>query len=362
MASAYARRQRSLSARIAAEAARLWRTIDPQFLDHSWNASIGPRIFAAVSGGQMLAASGADGYLDDALDAQGIDPTAVGSMNPRLLAGVASDGRDLSSLLYEPVIAAKTAIAHGADVSQALIGGLLNLDMIVRTQMADASRAASGIGIVARRHATGYVRMLNPPSCSRCAILAGRWYRWNAGFQRHPRCDCHQIPSSEDVSGDLRTDPNAYFAGLTKADQDRLFTKSGAQAIRDGADLGQVVNARRGAFGLTPAGARITADEAKTLRNGLDRGRLQTRNVFGRQLYTTTEGTTTRGVAGRRLGARESGAKTTGSRYRTAKAPRLMPESIYQIAGNDRDEAIRLLERNGYLQRASRTTVRATAR
>jgi hypothetical protein len=86
------------------------------------------------------------------------------------------------------------------------------------------------------------------------------------------------------------------------------------------------------------------------LRGGRDRGRLETVNVFGRDLYVTTEGTTTRGLAGVRLGARENGVKASEeARYTSARAPRLMPESIYQIADGDRDEAIRLLKRFGYI-------------
>lgn len=84
------------------------------------------------------------------------------------------------------------------------------------------------------------------------------------------------------------------------------------------------------------------------LRGGRDVGRLQTRDVYGQQVFTTTEGTTTRGVAGVRLGARERGRKD-GGRYRRAQVPRLMPESILAAAGDDRDEAIRLLRRFGYI-------------
>lgn len=127
-----------------------------------------------------------------------------------------------------------------------------------------------------------------------------------------------------------------------------MFTKAGAEAIRLGADIGQVVNARRGAAGLAPAGARLTADEGRALRGGREAGRLETRDVFGRDLFITTEGTTTRGVAGVRLGAKVDGVKA-GGRYRSARAPRLMPESILQIAGRDRDEAVRLLKRFGFI-------------
>lgn len=156
------------------------------------------------------------------------------------------------------------------------------------------------------------------------------------------------VPGAEDTADDVRTNPRAWFDSLSRAEQDKQFTIAGAEAIRLGADISQVVNSRRGAFGLTPAGARITAEEARMLRGGRDVGRLQTRDVYGQQVFTTTEGTTTRGVAGVRLGARERGRKD-GGRYRRAQVPRLMPESILAAAGDDRDEAIRLLRRFGYI-------------
>lgn len=165
-------------------------------------------------------------------------------------------------------------------------------------------------------------------------------------------CDCRHIPSTEQIAGDLRTDPDAYFRSLTPAEQDRTFTRAGAQAMRDGADMGQVVNARRGAAGMSPAGARLTRAEQQMLQGGRDRGRLQTTSIYGRDLYLTTEGTTVRGVAGKQLaqrGGTSVGRDSSGRKLSRANAPRLMPESIYQIAGDDRAEAIRLLRLNGYI-------------
>ena len=179
--------------------------------------------------------------------------------------------------------------------------------MAVQTILADARRAATSVAITARPSVSGYVRMLNPPSCSRCAVLAGRWYRWNEGFERHPRCDCLHIPAEEADATDLRVNPALYFESLDERDQERIFTVAGARAVRDGADIGQVVNARRG---------------------------MRTAQLFGQDLLVTTEGTTRRGGA---------------SRARTGrKGPRLMPESIYSVA-TDRADAIRLLRVNGYL-------------
>jgi hypothetical protein len=164
------------------------------------------------------------------------------------------------------------------------------------------------------------------------------------------RCDCVHIPTAESDPEDLTVNPRKQFDAMTREEQDRVFTKAGAESIRLGADMNQVVNARRGANGLTPAGARLTAEEERILRGGRERGRLERVDVFGRQLFVTTEGVTVRGQAGKALGARENGVRKAGSRYRTSKTPRLMPESILEIANGDRAEAVRLLKRFGYLK------------
>lgn len=352
VARAHQRGRQQLADAVSHLARDLWRQMDPANLDASW-ARIAPQLLVGLTGAQLAAARTADGYVADMLAEQGADAAAAFTTNPGALVGFASDGRDLPGLLLNAVTTVKASIGTGATVKQAMAGGLANLTMLVQTQVADAGRSADGVSMVAHPAAQGYVRMVSGGACGRCVVLAGKFYRWNKGFKRHPHCHCTNVPAAEDHVGDIRTHPRAFFDSLPAAEQDKQFTKAGAQAIRDGADISQVVNARRGAYGLTPAGARITADEARALRNGLEVGRLQTRNVFGHDLFVTTEGTTTRGVAGRRLGARESGVKRAGGRYRSARPPRLMPESIYQIAGDDRAEALRLLERNGYIRPGS---------
>jgi hypothetical protein len=295
----------------------------------------------------VISAASAVTYLADLGAEFGLRPDVAGRVDADAYAG-ASDGRDMATLLLQPALLTLATIGAGASPAQATSIGLVELDMITRTQVADAGRVADGAALTVHREFDGYVRMLVPPSCSRCVILAGARYKWNQGFLRHPRCDCRHIPAPEDA-GELRTDPKAHFESLSEAEQNRVFTIAGARAIRDGADINQVVNVRRGATGLTPAGARITAEEARLLRGGRERGRLERTDVFGRQLFTTTEGTTTRGLAGVRLGVKDTGVKRPGRRVRSARSPRLMPESIYEIAGDDRDEAIRLLKRFGYI-------------
>jgi hypothetical protein len=113
-------------------------------------------------------------------------------VNPSAFGGVTSDGRTLEGLLYAAVPHTKTLIAGGMDPGLALKQGGKFLTTLTRTQVADAGRGAAGVDTATRRN-TGYVRMLNPPSCSRCSVLAGRFYRWNAGFNRHPKCDCIHV-------------------------------------------------------------------------------------------------------------------------------------------------------------------------
>ncbi|MGW5556864.1 VG15 protein [Micromonospora sp. NPDC003944] len=342
------RRRSELVDALADLAEGLWALVDPGDIARSWTTLL-VDLLVTVTATQLAAARTADGYLDEVLDAQGVDPAADGQLVPAALAGVASDGRPMASLLYEPAIGALAAIGAGVDVDEALTIGGTALSTMVRTQAADAGRAADQVALAARRRAGGYVRMVVGRTCGRCVVLAGRFYGWNAGFDRHPRCDCVHVPAGEDTADDVRTNPRAWFDSLDEDEQNRQFTAAGARAIRDGADLAQVVNARRGAYGLTPAGARLTAEEERLLRGGRDIGRLEAVDVFGRQLYITTEGVTTRGQAGVRLGAGQTGVKADGARYRSARPPRLMPESIYQIAGS-RDEALRLLKRFGYIR------------
>ena len=308
----YARRQ--LLARRTADSARtIWGEIDPMHLSASW-ASLVRRVGVLVAAAQLRAAGWSEEYVDELVGSE----TAAGTINPLAFAGIASDGRPLVSLLEHPVVRTKTAIAFGHALEAAVQIGGNQLAKIVATQVQDAGRVADGVGVTARK-GVGWIRELRTPSCSRCIVLAGRWYRWSDGFDRHPNCDCTHRPakSRSDASP---FNEKKYFSSLSAAEQDRVFTVNGAQAIRDGADIGQVVNARRG---MQTAGSRVG---------------------------TTIEGTTKRGLAGRRAsvgGAEFSKRFATGSQYQRVRL-RLMPEEIYRIAPT-RDQALELLRRHAYI-------------
>jgi len=226
---------------------------------------------------------------------------------PSLFAGVSSAGFPIS----EPIVATIDRFAPApveplpanwwTDAQEFMS----SVEQLIASEIQDAGRSASQAEFVARPDWTNYVRMLNPPSCSRCAILAGRIYRDLEEFQRHPLCDCVMIPVTDWQ--------DAHDKGLVSSAQDLFdrgemtgLSKADAQAITDGADIGKVVNARRG---------MVTAD------------------VLGHRVKATTEGTTKR---------------AEWRRANPTRLVRLRPESIYKYA-TDREDAIRLLRLYGYL-------------
>lgn len=148
---------------------------------------------------------------------------------------------------------------------EAMLVNAVDVPRLVGSLVQDAGRAAESVASTARPK-VGHVRHLSPPSCSRCAVLAGRVYRWSDGFQRHPGCDCVMVPSTQEAAAGLVTDPTEFVAagkitGLSKAD---------LRAVADGADLGKIVNVRRQAAGIKESG-RVLARAAKPTPEGIYR-------------------------------------------------------------------------------------------
>lgn len=301
----YTQRQ-LLARRTVQDALKLWDSLDPSRLSESW-ASATPLVYRSLVVAQLRSAGLSEAYITSLVG------EGEGVIRPQAFAGVASDGRPLQSLLVQPLIITKVGIAEGKPLDKARAMGQQSLARIIGTQIQDAGRVADGVGVTARK-GTGYIRELRTPSCSRCVVLAGKFYRWSSGFDRHPGCDCvHRPAKGHRGSSEVKFDPDSYFRSLSVEEQDRIFTNAGAQAIRDGADVGQVVNARRG---MSAAG--------------------------------TLEGTTKRGYAGQRasqLG--DTFTKTSISKY-TRTGQRLMPEQIYATSAS-REEALDMLWRHGFL-------------
>lgn len=234
---------------------KLWSRMGSEF-DQSW-AEIRQPVLDTVRNGRLAAASQSVGYTQSVLAETGQTAPAVGALIPAAFVEFTPSGSDVGVYLDSAVVRTKQAVAAGADTREALRKGGDWLTGSLLTLLADTSRDVVSADIAQRPLLTGYVRMLSAPSCARCVILAGKWFRWNEGFQRHPRCDCRHIPASENVAGDMLTDPYEYFRSLSVKDQERLFGKYEAEAIRDyGADIYRTMNIKMRGLG-TPKSNRI---------------------------------------------------------------------------------------------------------
>ncbi|WP_152486474.1 VG15 protein [Nocardiopsis lucentensis] len=297
-------------ARIAANAARdvvnSWRdTIDPDNIRESLRSFVDEAV-DVVTAAQFVTAEGAESYLDRVLPGE---PPA--RLNPRALAGVASDGRDLSTLLARPAITALGLIAKGASVERAMAAARVSLERIVRTQVADAGRAADLTGLTARPEAVGYTRVVNLPACADCIALAGQLLSWSEGFARHPQCDCAVMPLTADDPPPQS--PRELFERMSPDEQARRFGAARAEAIREGADIGQVISTRRR---MSVAGRRLDAAESTTNGENSD---------------PRTE------------------ALVDGDRVRASRGGRTMPDQIIAESNGDREAAVRGLTGYGYV-------------
>jgi len=318
----YQRSQQRITAEAVVGVRAAWRMMGAEF-DSSY-AAVAPLLLTTVEAASARVVEGAMGYVPDVLEETGqarfLAP--AGEVVPGAFAGVDGSGRPSAGLYGNAPIIAKQAVARGATTQQALSETGKWLVTATATLLADVARAVETTQMGNHR-VGGYVRALSLPSCSRCAILAGRWYADSVAFQRHPRCDCRHVPVSEAFADEFVLDSRQYFDSLSSEDQDRIFTKAGAEAIREGADLNQVVNARRG---------------------------MKQAQVGGRSILTTSEGVTRRGYAYQFLSpSRASDVRDRGARYARANRPRLMPETIREIA-TDREDYLRLLKANGFIR------------
>ncbi len=238
----YALQQR-VNATAAAEIRRLWRQMGDDF-DISWQRT-GPAILHVLVAAQEEVARAGLRYVPTVLRETDLADQPTGGPRLNAFVGRASDGRPLDSLAYGAVASAKSSVGEGAPTGTALDQGGNWLDLMVKLQVADTARQVVGVMTASRKNLQGTVRVLNPPSCQRCAILAGRVYKWSTGFQRHPRCDCVNLPvrnsSWAQAEGFVLDPMDAYRRG-----EIRDLTEAQRFAIDNGADISRVVNATRG--------------------------------------------------------------------------------------------------------------------
>jgi hypothetical protein len=328
----YAAQQRRILAAILGTRAEWSKLSKPADFDR-----IATRLFALISTAQIGAAADAGTYVPAALSEQGVVTSTVAKLQPVAFAGwgYSTTNAGLAQPL-ESLLQVVPGMAVGGTLAEQMATGGQFLDLLTKTQVVEAGRMATAAGISAQPD-TGWVRHVNPPCCQNCAVLAGKFFRHNAGFQRHHGCDCVHCPAKGRV-------PDGYTTSINP-DQIHDLTEAQRRALADGADPSQVVNAYRQA---TPS-ARV-------------------------KMFETGEGTTRRGYASylRRAIDREQGRRTVETAVKVGPRGavrnyterrtqrRLTPEGIYAIARNDK-EVLLLLQKNGYIvgdiAKLARTTV-----
>jgi len=337
----YRRLQAELSAAAAAGVAGLMAGVALDRIDESW-AAIRDQVVAVILLQQLYAATMAGAYFAGLMRSLGLQPQPEGVVPPLAFTGYTSAGIALPDVVDSTPVVVKVAIqqAHQAQaqaaapalpvrelelvsarpvpevpapsvppapaapapgrtdpVPQAALDlATRRLARIAMSEVQDAGRGALEAQLRLEPQATGYVRHVTLPACGRCLVLAGRVYTKSTGFLRHPQDDCVMLP----VFGEppVLQSPRDLFHQMTDAQQDKAFGLAGARAIRDNADVGSVLNARRG---MDAAG----------------------------DSYTRTG--------------------QVGVRRRRHAPPRLSPQGVARAAGDDTVEYRRLLREHGYL-------------
>jgi len=306
----YYNRLDRLGARANKAGRKAWRNVDQAFIRDSWAAIIGAGLVTSVTAAQVEAAKHGSSYGAQTLAEQGLYTAPDGWVDPEAFGGYSTHGFPLQHALLSVAPFALQQIANGSSVSAAMRSGEKFAGLITQSVVVDAGRAAASVDTYARR-GVGYVRVANPTACDRCLILAGKYYANNEGFLRHPNCYCYHVQTNPKAAEDegLVIDPYEHFNSMSEEEQNKRFTKAGAQAIRDGADINQVVNSRRGMSYMGES------------KDGTRRGQ--------RARGTTSAGSSRRAHTG--------GIKN-----------RLTPDAIYR-QGLPRDQTLQLLREQGYI-------------
>ncbi|ONI86932.1 hypothetical protein ALI144C_09765 [Actinosynnema sp. ALI-1.44] len=310
------RAHHQLVRQVVDQAQTAWAELDPAAPVESWTEQVRPRTVDAVEQAQTETASLAAWYVAAVLVATGVIAVPA-VLLAAAFAGYASNGRPLAMLFDAAFGRYQRATALDVPDREARALGLSWLLTYIATELSDTHRTAITAASVAHPEVAGYERIVHLPACGRCILLAGRLYRFSTGFQRHPRCDCGMLPVTRGQWESHRdNNPKALFAAMTRAQQDKAFGHGDAEAIRAGADIGRVVNARRPGALYVAGGHEYTRDA-----------------------------TTVRG-AGRQMGQL---SRRPGDRYRSTQLARPTAAQLVNTASDDA-ELRQLLRRFDYLR------------
>ena len=282
---------------------RSWGSVNPNNIVATWQQQL-PTVVRNVAQTQEFVTIDAAAFNAVALAVQGKDVDVFVDPDDHIGA-MPYSGADLASAFAGPAYRALDAIKAGRTVDQAMLSGMADVARLTSNTAFDTAEETTITQAVADM--TAYQRMPQVGCCIRCSMLTGEYFTTKV-FKRHPHCRCVYVPILEPANAPMRSnDAYELFNALTESEQNRIWTKAGAQAIRDGADIFQVGNS------------------------------------------------ITRGLNGRRLGKFTSEGASKRSWYRKlspagrAGKRRLSVSEIYRRAAGNPDAAKKLLIDYGYL-------------
>ena len=281
-----------------------------------------PTMILLLDSAQLETAEEAVANVPKVMGALGFDYEPSYEPDPAQWVGVNGNGQDTMQVLYRPIVEAKQLMTRERLSEQMLRRIESETFTRVRTCLADTQRSASMVAAKGRYAEARAVRVLNPPSCARCVILAGTT---NIGV-RHPNCDC-TLMWSADLPENAFANPYDYLNSLSDDELARVLgSKANARAYLDGADIYQLVNAYR------------------------RKGAVSKAQFYDRRIKYTTEGTTKHGAAARRMidAGYANGFIRDRKRMRLDR-PRLMPETIYEICDKSGKDPKQMLKAYGWI-------------
>jgi hypothetical protein len=333
----------AIARRQADRVQQAWRLINDRALAVSYREQFAPLYTDIVSTGQTHAAATAGPYVAEVLEKGGTGkvPIDTPQVIPSTFGGATSDGLPLEGLANYILTQILDQVHAGMSTVDAVNRGKILAVQAAANEVTDAARLAVQTQMIADPRVIGHARVVPLPACDRCIVLAGKFYRYSDGFLRHTQCDCGMravTQAMRDTEPPPGNTPKELFAQMTEADQNRRFGFGGAEAIRLGGNISQVVNSRGG--------------RTSNLKNI---------NAYGRTLQVTTAGTSKRALyGGYEIGSDGTLRKRTdkefeklpGNRGRTARPPRLTAGQIVKLGGEfrwNRDELVGQLRRFNYL-------------
>ncbi|GAA4908095.1 hypothetical protein [Streptomonospora salina] len=273
----YAASQVSVAAQAAALVLLLWEQINPfASIRAQWEA-INDQAHSAVAEAQRDAALMALAYLQAHADACGVPDSDAPVVDVEAaVVGRSQTGKPLTDVLRTAQVQARSLIWGGMAPDQAWQRARSTLETTVRTEVADAAREVLNTGVSLDDRITGYERLVTLPACDKCLVLAGRFYRYSDGFERHPACSgCVHVPTYHvpgwGVIGGTPSDhtPDALATSLNPAERREVFGPEGAEAIENGASVSPVVQGRH-----APPRRISRADKATAKRLGIEPGEI----------------------------------------------------------------------------------------